>query len=117
LVSCLEGQVVVDEAALQMVRLEGHCTKDVPATLGGEKVVFGAGTSLVWEQRKLDGETWMPSRYLYRQHMIKPRDEYWEHVLDHGNYRRFEVGATRIEPLPKKPGSHDGQVMAPISPP
>ncbi len=97
LISALEGQMVIDEEACQVVRLETRFTRDVKAKVGGQEVIHRVGTSFQLEQAKHHGNTWMPTREVYRNKIRQGREWNTETTHVYRDYRRFELGEIKGE--------------------
>jgi hypothetical protein len=110
----ISGVLWVDEDAREIVRLEAHV--DEPIKLGaGILASLHPGSTLVFEQEKINDEVWMPS---YMEVHVDARIvivKFRENAVDHySEYKKFRVGTTLgpSEPVPadqapdSKPPSH-----------
>ena len=95
----LSGVMWVDDQAREIARLEAHFSES--AHVGGGLVAsIDKGSNLVFEQKKLNEEVWLPSyaevHFAGRIVVVKLRQNFIDRYSD---YKKFHVGAT-VSPAP-----------------
>ncbi len=91
----LSGKLWIDENDLHGIRLEGHVFNNV--SYGGFLASVRKGTSIIFEQQKVNGEIWLPS---YTELHFDARALFTTKHIDlvhrFKDYKKFRVNATIV---------------------
>ncbi len=91
----LSGKLWIDEHDLHGIRLEGHVFNNV--SYGGFLASVRKGTSIIFEQQKVNGEIWLPS---YTELHFDARELFSNKHIDlvhrFKDYKKFRVSATIV---------------------